>query len=289
MPYREAFLHHLRGSGLSDVSVHHYSRAARQWMRHLDEHGIEHAAVTREHVARFLQQIESEGSKASTRRLYQRAIRLYHGYLEEQGVGAMPGDPIRIRRDELLPKALSLDEAALLLAAAAGDGPLEVRDRALLELLYATGLRASELAGALIPALDLEHDALRIMGKGSREAIVSFGSSAHDALAAYLLSARPAILRTETERIFLNNRGGPLEYSGVWYIVQRRATQAGIARHVHPHMLRHSFATHLMDAGANLRIIQELLRHRSLNSTAIYTRLDARRLADERRKYHPRD
>lgn len=189
-----------------------------------------------------------------------------------------------------VPGTLTPEEVARLLAAPTGDDPYAVRDRAILEFLYASGLRVSELAGLRLQQLDLETGFVRVFGKGSKERIVPIGGPACEALRAYLASARPRFVKTRTgSHVFLSERGGPLSRVTLWLLVQTQARRAGIRKRVKPHLLRHSFATHLLSGGADLRAIQEMLGHAKLGTTQIYTSVDARRVATQHDRYHPRN
>jgi len=189
-----------------------------------------------------------------------------------------------------IPGTLTTDEVARLLAAPGGGDPRALRDRALLELFYSSGLRVSELAALMLQQVDLENGFLRVFGKGSKERVVPIGGKAVDALATYLASGRPSLVKARTgSQFFLNNRGGALSRVGLWMIVKQHAKRAGIAKNVKPHLLRHSFATHLLTGGADLRAIQEMLGHASISTTQIYTAVEPQRLIDQHAKFHPRN
>lgn len=189
-----------------------------------------------------------------------------------------------------IPGTLTPEEVGRLLAAPAGGGARALRDRALLELFYSSGLRVSELAGLTLQQVNLEQGFLRVLGKGSKERVVPIGGKAADAVATYLLAGRPSLVRKKTgSQLFLNPRGTALSRVGLWLIVKRCAERAGIARNVKPHSLRHSFATHLLSGGADLRAIQEMLGHASISTTQIYTAVESRRLLDQHAKFHPRN
>ncbi|MBI4624223.1 MAG: site-specific tyrosine recombinase XerD [Verrucomicrobia bacterium] len=189
-----------------------------------------------------------------------------------------------------IPGALSADEVARLLTAPTGGDPRALRDRALLELFYSSGLRASELAGLMLQQIDLEHGFLRVFGKGSKERVVPVGGRAGAALAAYLTAGRPHLVKPRTgSQLFLNHRGTALSRVMLWMLVKKYARRAGIAKNVKPHALRHSFATHLLTGGADLRAIQEMLGHASISTTQIYTAVEPQRLADHHAKFHPRN
>ena len=189
-----------------------------------------------------------------------------------------------------IPATLSADEVARLLTAPTGGDPRALRDRALLELFYSSGLRASELAGLMLQQIDLEHGFLRVFGKGSKERVVPVGGRACDALAAYLTAGRPHLVKPRTgSQLFLNHHGTALSRVMLWMLVKKYAQRAGIAKNVKPHALRHSFATHLLTGGADLRAIQEMLGHASISTTQIYTAVEPQRLADHHAKFHPRN
>jgi integrase/recombinase XerD len=189
-----------------------------------------------------------------------------------------------------IPGTLSEAEVARLVAAPTSGDPRGLRDRALLELFYSSGLRVSELAGLTLQQIDLKQGFLRVFGKGSKERVVPVGGKACDALDAYLLSGRPHLVRPHTGSVFfLNHRGRPLSRVALWKIVKAHAKRAGISKNVKPHALRHSFATHLLTGGADLRAIQEMLGHASISTTQIYTAVEPQRLLDHHAKFHPRN
>jgi integrase/recombinase XerD len=189
-----------------------------------------------------------------------------------------------------LPETLSAAEVGRLLAAPTGGTPQALRDRALLEVLYASGLRVSELAGLTLQQIDLEHGFLRVFGKGSKERMVPLGRRAAEAVGTYLAAGRPHFVRARTgSQLFLSNRGAALSRVRLWMIVREHAARAGIARKVKPHQLRHSFATHLLGGGADLRAIQEMLGHASISTTQIYTAVEEGRLLEHHARFHPRN
>jgi integrase/recombinase XerD len=189
-----------------------------------------------------------------------------------------------------IPGTLSEAEMARLVAAPVGGDPRALRDRALLELFYSSGLRVSELAALTLQQIDLREGFLRVFGKGSKERIVPVGGKACVALDTYLTSGRPHLVRSHTgSAFFLNHRGSSISRVGLWKIVKAHAKRAGITRNVKPHALRHSFATHLLTGGADLRAIQEMLGHSSISTTQIYTAVEPQRLLDHHAKFHPRN
>jgi integrase/recombinase XerD len=195
--------------------------------------------------------------------------------------------PKLVRR---LPGTLSAEEVARLLAAPTGGDAFALRDRALLELFYSSGLRVSELAGLMLQQLDLEGGFLRVFGKGSKERVVPVGGRAREALTAWLAAGRPRFVKPRTgSQLFLSNRGAALSRVMLWMIVKKYARLAGITKNVKPHLLRHSFATHLLTGGADLRAIQEMLGHANIATTQIYTAVESKRLIDHHAKFHPRN
>ena len=195
--------------------------------------------------------------------------------------------PRLVRR---LPESLSSAEIGRLLAAPRGADPAALRDRALLELFYSSGLRVSELAALTLQQVDLESGFARVFGKGSKERVVPVGARARDALGAWIASGRPHFVKSRTgSQLFLNGRGTALSRVGLWGIVKRHARRAGITKGVKPHLLRHSFATHLLSGGADLRAIQEMLGHSSITTTQIYTAVEGKRLLEQHARYHPRN
>ncbi|HTS02525.1 MAG TPA: tyrosine recombinase XerC [Thermoanaerobaculia bacterium] len=242
-------------------------------------------------VRSYLAHLRSEGlSKASIAR-HLSALRTFFSFLKREGrVGANPAKAIATpRRDHALPRTLSVAEAGAVVEARDREGPLGARDRALLELLYATGLRVSEIVALRLDDVDLAARQVRTLGKGRKERIVPFGRAAGDAVKAWLRERelrRPA--PKDAAFVFLNAHAGRLTDRSVRRILDRALLAAGVTRRASPHALRHSFATHLLAAGADLRSIQELLGHASLSTTQKYTHLDAERLLEVYRKSHPK-
>lgn len=207
--------------------------------------------------------------------------------LREDDFTALLSSPKYSRR---IPGTLTADEVARLLAAPTGGDAQALRDRALLELFYSSGLRVSELAALTIQQLNLEQGFLRVFGKGSKERVVPIGRKACEAIAVWLESGRPHFVKSRTgSQLFLSARGGALSRVTLWLIVKKYAQRAGITKPVKPHLLRHSFATHLLDGGADLRAIQEMLGHANIATTQIYTAVESRRLIDQHAKFHPRN
>jgi integrase/recombinase XerC len=233
------------------------------------------------------------GSGATTLGRKLSTLRSFYAFLVREGLA--PGNPARAvaspRRPKRLPEALPEAEVAALVEAPAAEvGPLALRDRAFLELLYASGLRVSELTGLDLEDVDLAQGLVRVLGKRGKERIVPFGRTADGALRRWLAEGRPALAVPGGAKaaVFLNHRGGRLSQRSIARRLERWVRAAGLPRHVHPHVLRHCFATHLLGNGADLRGIQELLGHASLSTTQRYTHLDWKRLAEVYDRAHPR-
>ena len=219
------------------------------------------------------------------------ALRAFHEFLRRRGAaGENPALEVRPpRRSRPLPDVLGVAEVEALLAAPRGEEPAAVRDRALLELAYATGLRASELVRLRLEEIDGEERLIRCTGKRSRERVVPFGAKAAEALDRYLEGVRPLFLRDRSERaVFLTRLGRPFTRMGYWKLLRSYARAAKIDRPVSPHTLRHSCATHLLEGGCDLRVVQEFLGHRSIETTQIYTHLDRGYLREVHTRFHPR-
>lgn len=224
------------------------------------------------------------------------AVRGFHRFCLREGITAV--DPAAAVKPpappQRLPKALSVDEVTRILSAAAGaeaePAVLATRDAALLEFLYGTGARISEAVGLDVDDIDLDAGAVLLRGKGSKERVVPVGSYAREALSAYLVRGRPDLVSRGrgTPALFLNARGGRLSRQSAWTVLRRAAERAGIAKEISPHTLRHSYATHLLDGGADVRVVQELLGHASVTTTQIYTLVTVDKLREVYATSHPR-
>jgi integrase/recombinase XerC/integrase/recombinase XerD len=219
------------------------------------------------------------------------AVRSFHDHLTRAGAASQnPAELLPTpKRGTRLPRVLGPDEVAALLDRIPASGPLEVRDRALFELAYACGLRAEEIVRLDVDAPEFESEALRVSGKGGKTRLVPMGEPAQRTLERYLQAGRPALVADRSERaLFLSRRGRRLSPSDVRRRLDRWVREAAVAGHVSPHTLRHSFATHLLEGGADLRSIQELLGHSSVSTTQVYTRVEPERLRSEYARSHPR-
>jgi integrase/recombinase XerD len=282
--------------GLSRNTLEAYRSDLQQFGRFLERREVDPLDVAPSDLNAFVSELAGGGEDraAVSSATLQRKIaclRSFYRYLRrEQVLDADPTAELRApRRNARLPKVLTRDEVALLLAQPQGSSPSALRDRALLETMYACGLRASEAIGLELPELDLEAGMLRAHGKGSKERIVPVGSKAAQTLTAYLDRGRPRLVGPRDEpRVFVNLRGGGLSRQGLYKIVQRHARAAGLEQRMSPHTLRHTFATHLLAGGCDLRSLQEMLGHADIGTTQIYTHLSADRLRDVYFDAHPR-
>jgi len=249
------------------------------------------AAATPAHAAAWLGSLKGLAASSAARKLS--ALRMFARHLvavrmrADDFTALLTGPKLRRR----LPVTLTTAEVAGILAAPAGDGAQAWRDRAILELFYSSGLRVSELAGLKLQQVDLENGFVRVFGKGAKERIVPLGGAARGALASWLTSGRPAFVKNKKtgSQFFLSRRGTALSRQMVWVLVKTYARRAGITKPVKPHLLRHSFATHLLGGGADLRAIQEMLGHANISTTQIYTAVEETRLVEHHAKFHPRN
>jgi site-specific recombinase XerD len=300
------FLLGLRAKDASENTVRSYSTAVGTYLRWLADRGADWRAPARADLRAYLARLVTSGARSSVSQRIA-AIRSFHRYAARAGLA--PGDPwgsiARPRIPRRLPRVLEVDQIERLLAAAdlvptAGRraspaaSAIALRDRAIVEVAYAAGLRISELASAELPALDLRRGEVRVLGKGRKERVGLLGRPAIAALDAYLDAGRPALLERrrapgpEPDAIFLNHEGEALGVRGLRFRVARLCRAAGLPEGVSPHTLRHSFATHLLEGGADLRIVQELLGHESLATTQVYTHVSPARLRAAYLTAHPR-
>jgi len=242
-------------------------------------------------VAEFLKQIARGGLGVRSQARLLSALRgCFRFLLSEQMVKSDPTRDIPLpRAGRKLPSFLTLQEVEALLAAPRGEGPLQLRDRAMLEVLYATGLRVSELVGMKLDWLDLDSGLVRAFGKRRKERLVPMGEPAKKALAEYLEKGRPALLKNRrSDYVFVTSRGRHISRQAFWKKIRHYALICGINRRISPHQLRHSFATHLLERGADLRSVQTLLGHSDIATTEIYTHINSARLRQVIDKFHPR-
>ena len=291
------FLGHLElERGLSRNTLEAYRSDLHQFAEFLERRELDPLEARTIDLAAFISELAAgapDRAAAAPATLQRKiaCLRSFYRHLRrEQVIERDPASELRAPRSRArLPNVLSRDEVGRLLEQPRGTSPAALRDRALLETMYACGLRASEAIGLELSELDLEGGILRARGKGSKERIVPVGGKAIDALTVYLERGRPQLVGIRPERrVFVNLRGGGLSRQGLYKIVRRHARSAGLERRMSPHTLRHTFATHLLSGGCDLRSLQEMLGHADIGTTQIYTHLSTERLRDVYFEAHPR-
>jgi integrase/recombinase XerD len=286
----DRYLEHLLVvKGLSENSLAAYSLDLEFFQRFLSERGGDMDDVSDETIFLYLMHLRGRGLSSRSMARHLSALRGYFAFAVDEGLAAE--SPAALAESpklpRLLPDVLSTDEVAALLAAPDTGAPLGFRDKAMLELLYAAGLRVSELVTLTPLDFDAQTGLLRVFGKGAKERIVPIHYLAQEVCLQYLNNVRGAFKPVE-RYLFLNRSGKGLTRQGVWKLIKRYAVQAGITKDISPHSLRHSFATHLLEGGADLRTVQILLGHADISATEIYTHVQAKRLLSVHETYHPR-
>jgi integrase/recombinase XerD len=279
--------------GLSRNTLEAYRSDLLQFGRFLEGRGASALEATGADVSDFLTGLAvASGRAASPATVHRKAacLRSFYRHLRREGI--LDRDPTAAlsapRRGRKLPQVLTRGEVGKLLEQPRGTEPAARRDLALLELMYACGLRASEVISLAVADVDLDDQVLRARGKGSKERVVPIGQSAARAVGAYLERGRPQLAKRSVQNLFVNFRGGPLTRQGLYKIVRRHAHAAGLADRMSPHTLRHTFATHLLAGGCDLRAVQEMLGHADVSTTQLYTHLSSERLKDVYFRAHPR-
>ncbi len=280
--------------GLSQNTLLAYRADLSDFTRYLEQHPAGESSphtADRAAVESYLASLLRRGLNARTVRRRLSSLQQFYGWLQRTGqrrdspLGTI--DPPRLPRS--LPRDLTEAEVERLLEIPADRDALALRDRAMLEVMYASGLRVSELVNLALPMINRNQGILRVTGKGGRDRLAPFGETAGEWLEKYLDQGRPQLLcGLASDTVFLNRRGGRLTRQAFWYMIRRRARQAGIRKALSPHMLRHSFATHLLNHGADLRVLQMLLGHSDLTTTQIYTQVARQRLKELHARHHPR-
>jgi len=291
--YLDLFLQYLLvEKGHSSHTLEAYSRDVGRYIRFLERMGLDAPDRVRPpDVASFLTELKVIGLGARSRARALSGVRMFHRFLEiEQYSDTNPASLIEAPRTVVrLPTILCSRDVEKLLAAPAGMTPTDVRDRAMLELLYATGLRVSELIGLKTREVNRSAGFLLTFGKGGKERLVPIGEAAASALNEYVTSARGKFdKKGDSEHLFLSRFGEPMTRQAFWSTIKKRAVQAGIGKNITPHTLRHSFATHLLENGADLRSVQMMLGHADLSTTQIYTHITRERLKKIHEDFHPR-
>ena len=278
--------------GASRNTIDGYSLDLNRYAGFIEERGIlEMSGIGTEDVIAYLASLHAEGLAANSVNRALAALRGFYRYLlREKRVDHTPMAHIVLAKVwSRLPDVLSRDEMALLLAQPGAETPADIRDSAMLELMYATGIRVSELIGLTLNSINWQVGYLVAMGKGEKERIVPLGQTAYERVKRYQEGARPLLLKGHvSDQLFLNRSGKGLTRQGFWKIVKKYAAKAGLSKAIHPHTFRHSFASHLLEGGADLRSVQIMLGHADISTTQIYTHVTRERLKEIHRKYHPR-
>lgn len=298
---REQFLVHIGiERGLAKATVSAYESDLNKYVAWLQTHGITKPDdIAKQDVEDYIAALDADGESARSTARRLASIHEFHRFaLAQHAVSADVAASVKAPKGaSVLPDVLSVDEVSRLLDAAAVGGstdPVVLRDKALLEFMYATGCRVSEAVGTNLDDIDLEEKVVRLMGKGSKQRLVPLGSYARNSVMVYLNAGRGELERRSTAKVperralFLNKRGKRISRQSVWEIVKTAGERAGITKPLHPHTLRHSFATHLIQGGADVRTVQELLGHASVTTTQIYTHVSPEALIETYLTAHPR-
>ncbi|MCD5323071.1 MULTISPECIES: site-specific tyrosine recombinase XerD [Pontibacillus] len=290
---KKDFLHYLQiERGLSRNTLMSYERDLTQYVTFLKNKTAlsDVRKIARTHIMQYLHHLNDLNRSQSTIARTLSSIRAFHQFLiREQITQADPSLHIETpKKERKLPKTLSMKDVEALLSMRADDA-LSIRNKAMLEMLYATGLRVTELVSLKVSDLHLTMGFVRCLGKGSKERIIPLGNMAKKSIEIYLSSSRSELVKqNQTDELFVNHHGRPLSRQGFWKILKAVAKEVGVEKEITPHTLRHSFATHLLENGADLRAVQEMLGHADISTTQIYTHVSKARLTDIYRSYHPR-
>jgi integrase/recombinase XerD len=279
--------------GLSANTLEAYLHNVNRYISYLTSRGIDGpAVVNKATVVEFIEHLKSLGLSLNSVARNISAVRSYHLFLcREHRTQSDPTETVELLTlHRQLPDVLSIDEVIRLIETPDMNDPLGMRDRAMLEFAYATGVRVSELISMTTQNILFDENLVRITGKGSKERIVPLGETARKKVLEYLSNVRPLLAKKMGSKdvLFLNSRGRPLSRMGFWKILRKYVILAGITKHTSPHTLRHSFATHLLEGGADIRVVQELLGHASISTTEIYTHVDREYIKEVHRTFHPR-
>ncbi len=284
--------HLLIEKGAADNTLEAYGRDLKRYVSFLEQKGLKDArSVIPKTVIEFLVQIKQEGLSANSMNRLLAALRGFYKFLlQEKAVEESPLANIELAKVWMrLPDTVSREEMNLILSQPGDQTPANLRDSAMLELLYATGLRVSELRALTMNSINWQVGFLMVMGKGSKERIVPIGKKAYDCVRRYVDETRPKLMQKKsTDVLFLSRFGKKFTRQGFWKIVVACARQAGLQKKVYPHTFRHSFASHLLEGGADMRTVQVMLGHSDIATTQIYTHITRERLKEVHRKFHPR-
>ncbi len=278
--------------GLANNTLLAYRRDLAKYIDYLSQKGIKTAdQVNREHVSNFMFDLKKHDMSPTTVCRNLAAVKMFHRFLVRENLAKE--DPTTLvdtpKLWKRVPSVLTQAEIESMISAASGKKAQQIRDQAILEILYASGLRVSELSDLKTTSINYEVGFVRAVGKGSKERLIPLGKKAREALQRYLLKARPQLLKNRTNDVlFLSRLGKRISRQSLWAVIKFYARQANIKKKIKPHTLRHTFATHLLEHGADLRSVQEMLGHADISTTQIYTHVDRERLKSVHKQFHPR-
>jgi integrase/recombinase XerD len=287
----DQFINHLRVErGLADNTIRSYAHDLTRFFRFLEHGNLSPLRVEKDHIIEYIKLLNTLLSARSIARSLS-TLKMFYRFLISEG--RVKESPVRllesVKLPSRLPQILTHQEVDLLLAEPDPSTILGLRDRAMLELLYATGLRVSELTGLNLTNINLDAGYVRTVGKGAKERMIPMGEKARETLRIYISEGRPGLLKGKNlSRVFVSRRGQSISRQGFWKIIKKYGIMAGIKKKITPHRLRHSFATHLLEGGADLRSVQVMLGHADISTTQIYTQVSRGRLKQVHEKYHPR-
>ncbi len=278
--------------GLARNTLLAYRRDLEKYIDHLSRKGVKTTdTVKREHVSDFMFDLKKHEMSATTICRNLAAVKMFHRFLVRENLAKE--DPTTLvdtpKLWKRMPSVLTQAEIEKMISAASGKKPQEVRDQAIMEIFYASGLRVSELSDLKTTSINYDVGFVRAVGKGSKERIIPLGMKAREAIQKYLLKARPKLLKAQTNDVlFLSRLGKKISRQSLWSVIKFYARKANIKKTIKPHTLRHTFATHLLEHGADLRSVQEMLGHADISTTQIYTHVDRERLKSVHKQFHPR-
>ena len=278
--------------GLADNTLVAYRRDLNKYTGDLNQRGIQAAGqVQREHITEYIYSAKEAGLSTSSICRSLAAIKMFHRFLVREHLA--PADPTNLvetpKMWKRVPDVLSLAEVEAIINASHGKKPQQLRDHAILELFYASGMRVSELVGLRVENANLEVGYVRCIGKGRKERVIPIGQRSREAIKKYCDAARPKFLKSRVSAdLFLSRLGKRMTRQSIWKLIKHYAKKANIQKTIKPHTLRHTFATHLLEHGADLRSVQEMLGHADISTTQIYTHVDRERLKTVHKQFHPR-
>ena len=271
---------------LSINTIESYKTDLKYYLDYFSKNSIKN--INKKDITKFIESLKDKDLNEKTINHIIGTIKSFHGYFSlYHNISNVTENIVRLKTKKILPKVLTIEEVELILDIDLKT-PFDYRNKAMLELMYSSGLRVSELLDLVINDIDFENDLVKVFGKGSKERIIPIGDYALKALSKYICEYRNALIKNPTDVLFLNNHGKKMSRSGFFKIINKIAEEKGIKKEISPHTLRHSFATHMLECGADIRSIQELLGHENMSTTSIYTHVRSDLLRKEYDEFHPR-